>query len=154
MSSKSLSSDHYAIFLLLWMLLTCFAASMLVSSEEAAPDSVFTCSPTLKTERNYTIIHTGLSAVNTFIYLPPATECGKVMFSVVSVRHSVCLQEGGVPMWPLPGSIQTCSPGECPSDPPSPHRDPRPAQPPNMCKLVHLDFTITGTYQTCSNLFT
>ena len=43
---------------------------------------------------NYTTIHTGLSAVNTFIYLPLATE----LFSVVSVCHSVCLQEGGVPM--------------------------------------------------------
>ena len=40
-------------------------------------------------------IETSLSSA----YLPPAIECGNVMFSVMSVCHSVCPQ-GGFPMWP------------------------------------------------------
>ena len=43
-------------------------------------------------------------------YLTPTNGVVKVMFSIVSV-----CQQRGIPMWPLPGLVKTCSLGNPPS---------------------------------------
>ena len=75
--------------------------------------------------------HTEILALSTYYYrLPTKLQAGNV-FTRICLSVILSVHGGRVPMWPLPGPIQTCSPG--------PHHTTL-----DMFELGHLYLTIQG----------